>query len=107
MAPIAQAEPDYNESDREEASELLQLMESLRDEQRKALLQNMAAAVAHHDRTGHVDPLIRFAKSVRASAALLNNPEYVKQNEAADRADGGQLEDVEDTIARYRAVRAG
>lgn len=96
----------YNERDDELATAVYNLFETLAQAERRVLLQSMSAAVAHHDRTGHVDPLIRFARSVRASTHLRLNADYLHAVKAADAAPMGQLESVEDVVTRARERRA-
>lgn len=99
-------EADYNELDDELAGEVLGLLESLPAEQWRELLRHMSGAVAHYDRTGHVGPLIHFARSVRITMQLQSNKDYLRAVEVADAAPLGDLESAEDVIARARERRA-
>lgn len=105
-ADVTHLDTDYNELDDELAGEVLALLESLPMEQWRELLRHMSAAVAHYDRTGHVDPLIQFARSVRTTTQLQSNKDYLRAVEAADAAPLGELESVGDVIARARERRA-
>jgi len=102
----APLDADYNERDDELARQVLDLLSRLGDEQRRELLWHLSTTVAHHDRTGHVDPLIRFARSVRATAQLQSNKDYLRAVEEADATPLGEPESVEDVIARARERRA-
>lgn len=97
---------DFTDRDAELAGEVLDLLGTLPEEQWWELLRQMSSAVVHHDRTGHVDPLIRFARSVRATAQLQSNKDYLRAVEAADAAPLGDLESAGDVIARARERRA-